>query len=167
MAAVVLVIAWYFTLAYDICEAYKEWYAEGVVDFTLNFAEALRVAPEFLKEPEIGRGYLIDLGLGLLFCVAGSFGYIKVALTRVKAKQNAAQAAGQSPETMNPISSLDDQGTYTPGAGTDNGESAKSGAESANDTCTASADNSAAGAESEKNETAEPTETPENTKEDK
>lgn len=156
MAAVVLVIAWYFTLAYDICEAYKEWYAEGVVDFTLNFAEALRVAPEFLKEPEIGRGYLIDLGLGLLFCVAGSFGYIKVALTRVKAKQNAAQAAGQSPESMNPISSLDDQGTYTPGAGTDNGEIGAAGAES--------------GTESEKNETAgstEFTESTENTKEDK
>lgn len=168
MAAVVLVIAWYFTLAYDVCEAYKEWYAEGLVDFTLTFAESLRVAPEFLKEPEIRKGYLIDLGLGLLFCVAGSFGYIRVALTRVKAKQNAAQAADQSPESMNPISSLDDQGTYTPGAGTDNGETAEeSGAESENDTCTASADNSAAGAESEKNETAESTEPPENTKEDK
>ena len=35
MAAVVLVIAWYFTLAYDVCEAYKEWYAEGLVDLRL------------------------------------------------------------------------------------------------------------------------------------
>lgn len=121
MAAVVLVIAWYFTLAYDICTVYKAWYEAGDVDFTLTFAESLRAAPEFLKQPEILRGYLIDLGLGLLFCVAGSFGYIKVALTRVKAKQNAAQAVDAADQTKpDSVSSLDAQGVYTPGAGTDN-----------------------------------------------
>lgn len=129
MAAVVLVIAWYFTLVYDICQAYKAWYEALEVDFTLTFAEALRVAPEFLKQPEFLRGYLIDLGLGLLFCVIGSFGYIKVALARIKAKQSAAQAENQSPDgsepmQSTPISSLDDHGTYTPGAGTDAGTDA-------------------------------------------
>ncbi len=76
IALLVMVLAWYLCLGYDIYNAYQDWYANGEIDFTLTFFEAVQAAPVFLADSEIGPAYLGDLGLGLLFCVVGGGSYV-------------------------------------------------------------------------------------------
>ena len=84
IAFIVLVLAWYLCLSYDVYDAYQLWYEEGHVDFTLTFFESVANAHLFLEEPEIASAYFKDLGLGLLFCVIGAFGYVKAAIGKAK-----------------------------------------------------------------------------------
>ncbi len=84
IAFLVIVIAWYLCLSYDVYRAYQEWYANGEVDFTLTFFESISNAHIFLTEAEIAVAYLKDLGIGLIFCVGGAFGYVKAAIGKVK-----------------------------------------------------------------------------------
>ena len=84
IAFIVLVLAWYLCLSYDVYDAYQLWYEEGHVDFTLTFFESVANAHLFLEEPEIASAYFKDLGLGLLFCVIGAFSYVKAALGKAK-----------------------------------------------------------------------------------
>ena len=74
MAALVIVLAWYLCLAQDVYEAYKEWYESGDIDYQVGYFTAVRYAYRFLEEPDIARGYLTDLVIGLLLCVAGWIG---------------------------------------------------------------------------------------------
>ncbi len=74
MAALVIVLAWYLCLAQDVYEAYKEWYESGDIEYQVGYATAVRYAYRFLEEPDIARGYLTDLVIGLLLCVAGWIG---------------------------------------------------------------------------------------------
>lgn len=76
IALLVMVLAWYLCLGYDIYMAYQEWFEMGEVDFTLTFFESVQAAPVFLSDSEIGLAYLGDLGLGLLFCVIGGGSYV-------------------------------------------------------------------------------------------
>lgn len=69
MAFLVIVLAWYACLAWDVCDAYKEWYEAGEVTFTISYFEAFRGAWHFLEEPEIAGSYFLDLGLGLVMCI--------------------------------------------------------------------------------------------------
>lgn len=85
MTVLVLVVAWYFCLSYDVYQAYQSWFAEGEIDFTLTFAESVRSAYLFLGDSEIALPYLADLGIGLLFCALGAFSSVKAAIKRVKA----------------------------------------------------------------------------------
>ncbi len=82
---IVLALAWYLCLAYDICDAYNMWYENGEIDYTLNFFESVRVAPHFLADPEIGPAYLGDLGIGLLLSVVGAGSYV---VSKVKRSKN-------------------------------------------------------------------------------
>lgn len=84
IAFIVLVLAWYLCLSYDVYDAYQLWYEEGHVDFTLTFFESVANAHLFLEEPEIASAYFKDLGLGLLFCVIGAFSYVKAAIGKAK-----------------------------------------------------------------------------------
>ena len=84
IAFLVIVLAWYFCLSYDIYLAYQDWYASGEVDFTLTFFESVANAHLFLADSEIAIAYLKDLGIGLLFCVGGAFGYVKAAIGKAK-----------------------------------------------------------------------------------
>lgn len=88
IALIVIVLAWYFCLAYDVCDAYQAWYDEGEIDYTLTYFESVRVAHYFLTDPEIGPAYWGDLGLGLLFCVVGGGSYVvnKIRNARLRAK---------------------------------------------------------------------------------
>lgn len=86
IAFIVIVLAWYFCLSYDVYVAYQDWYAAGEVDFTLTFFESVANAHTFLTEPEIAAAYFKDLGIGLVFCVIGAFGYVKAAIGRAKNK---------------------------------------------------------------------------------
>ncbi|MBR6783107.1 MAG: hypothetical protein IKM32_00280 [Clostridia bacterium] len=84
IAFLVIVIAWYLCISYDVYLAYQDWYANGEVDFTLTFFESIRAAVLFLEDSEILVAYLKDLVIGLIFCVIGAFGYVKSAIGRAK-----------------------------------------------------------------------------------
>ena len=85
LAFLVIVAAWYLCLSYDVYKAYQDWFANGEVDFTLTFAESVRAGYLFLVEDtEIAIAYLKDLGIGLIFCVVGAFGYVKAAIGKAK-----------------------------------------------------------------------------------
>lgn len=86
MTVLVLVVAWYIGLSYDVYQAYQEWFANGEVDFTLTFAESIRSAYLFLEDSQIAVSYLLELGLGLVFAAMGAYGSVKTALRRAKAQ---------------------------------------------------------------------------------
>jgi len=95
LAALVIVMAWYFCLAYDVCSAYKSWYEEGIIDYTVTYFEAVQGARYFLSDPEIGPAYYGDLAIGLLFCVAGAGSYVFNKIKNIK--QKAAQPVAAAP----------------------------------------------------------------------
>lgn len=97
-AVITMLLAWYLCLSLDVYNAYQDWYAEGEVDFTVTFAEAVRGAWTFLEEPDIAMAYLKDLGMGLLLCVIGAFRSVSDAVKRVKLEKEAAQAANPAEE---------------------------------------------------------------------
>ena len=76
-AVIILVISWYFCVAYDIYLAYQDWFAAGEVDFTVTFFEAVRLIPYFFEDTELLVAYLKDLGLGVLFAGIGVLFYLK------------------------------------------------------------------------------------------
>ena len=84
IAFIVIVLAWYLCLSYDVYLAYQDWYANGEVDFTLTIFESIANAHLFLSEAEIAIEYFKDLGIGLIFCVIGAFGYVKAAIGKIK-----------------------------------------------------------------------------------
>ncbi len=93
IALLVMVLAWYLCLGYDIYVAYQDWYAMGEVDFTLTFFESVQAAPIFLSDSEIGPAYFGDLGLGLLFCVVGGGSYVVNKIRNSKQKTTTRNAA--------------------------------------------------------------------------
>ena len=97
VALVVMVIAWYCGLAYDIVVAYDYWYEIGDIDYTINFFDAVRNAHLFLFDPEIGVSYFVDLGITILLCAIGAGSYVvnKVKNAKAQAEQAAAAASFQ------------------------------------------------------------------------
>ncbi len=67
-----LVFAWYFCIATDIFNVYKEYYALGQIDQKLTFGEAFKQVPTFMAEPEIAGAYFKDLIIGIIFAIVGS-----------------------------------------------------------------------------------------------
>lgn len=114
-AVLVMALAWYLCLSFDVYQAYQEWYEAGEVDFTLSFGESVMNAYLFLFDSEIALAYFKDLGIGLLLCGVGAFQSVVNATKRVKlAKQAAAQpvAVLQSempPQADAPSASSDDE----------------------------------------------------------
>ncbi len=98
ISLIVMVIAWYFCLAYDIYTVHLEWFEAGEIDFTYTFFESVRVAPFFLEDPAIRGAYIKDLVLGLAFCVIGGGSYVVNKIKNAKAV-NAAPSAELAPET--------------------------------------------------------------------
>ncbi len=84
MAVLVIVVAWYACLSYDIYLAYKDWFMAGEVDYAPTFFESVSLVPLFLEEPEVASACFRDLGFGLLLCAVGSAGYIIRAVKAVK-----------------------------------------------------------------------------------
>lgn len=93
VSVLVIVIAWYFCLAFDVYEAYKEWYANGEVDFTVSFLEALLNAHLFLQDAEVASQYILDLVIGVALCAVGCISPVRSAIWRHKKPQPAAQPA--------------------------------------------------------------------------
>ena len=97
ISMLVLAIAWYACVAYDIYLAYQEWFAAGEVDFTVTFFEAVNAVPYFFEDSEILLPYLGNLGMGLLFAVLGVISYLASREKKMKA-QVAAEAARAAAE---------------------------------------------------------------------
>ena len=94
MTAIVLIISWYFCVAYDIYYVFNEAFAAGEIDFTYTFFEAVQVTPYMLLEDtEVLVAYLKDLGIGLLFAVLGVIYYLSIREKKMKAAKAAAEAA--------------------------------------------------------------------------
>ena len=90
ISLLVIVLAWYMGLAYDIYQAYQMWFAEGEVDFTLTFTESVINVPYFLSIPEVAAEAIKDIVLGIIFCIVGGGSYVVNKLKNVKnAKNNA------------------------------------------------------------------------------
>lgn len=104
MALLVMVIAWYFCLAYDVQAAHQLWFEEGEIDYTITFFEAVRGAHIYLTDPEIGPAYIKDLALGLLFCIIGGGSYVVNKIKNAKA----AKAAPIAPMTQATEAEQDD-----------------------------------------------------------
>ena len=76
ISLLVMVLAWYLCLAYDIYDAYKMAFEAGEIDFSLTFLESVRLAPAFLEDPEISGTCFRNLGLGLFFCLLGCASFV-------------------------------------------------------------------------------------------
>ena len=80
LVAVFMVLAsQYVCIGMDIYEAFR-------YDFEIGLMDALRAVPSFLADPELGLmgAYAPDLLMGLLFMAAGSFSFIRNAVTAQK-----------------------------------------------------------------------------------
>lgn len=81
-AIISIVTAWYLCLSLDCYHAFQEWYADGEINYTITYAQAVRIAYTFLSEPPIAAAYFKDLGIGLLLCGVGAFSFIRNVIRR-------------------------------------------------------------------------------------
>lgn len=86
---IVIVLAWYLCLSFDVYNAYREWYDEGLVYDKISFSEAVRNAYLFLEEPEIATEYFKSLIIGILLCIVGCAAHIRNYVRGVKAAKEA------------------------------------------------------------------------------
>lgn len=93
VSVLVIAIAWYFCLAFDVYDAYKEWYAAGEVEAPVSFLEALLGAHVFLRDPEIAIEYVTNLVIGIALCAVGCISPVRNAIWHGKkpAPQTGAQ----------------------------------------------------------------------------
>ena len=94
ISVLVLVIAWYLCVAYDIYLVYQEWFEAGEVYFTYTFFESVQVVPYFFEDTEVLTAYLGDLVKGLLFAALGIISYL--ASREKKKKQQAELEAAKA-----------------------------------------------------------------------
>lgn len=112
LAVLVIAIAWYFCLAFDVYEAYKGWYADGEIDAPVSFLEALFGAYLFLQDPDIAVSYVSNLVIGVALCAVGCISPVRSAIWR--GRKPAPQAGAQSenpaaPETDTNAAQNNDQ----------------------------------------------------------
>ena len=92
----VLVIAWYFSLSWDVYDVMTSLHNEGVTDININFFESFGVAHVFLEYPDVSKSYFINLIVGLVLSGAAGFFY----LSNFRSRQRAAQEAAQNPPAV-------------------------------------------------------------------
>ena len=76
ISLLVLVLAWYLCFVKDLFQAYKEWYANKEISYMPTYAECVREGVLWLQEPDIAKGYFINLAIGIVLAVIGSIRYI-------------------------------------------------------------------------------------------
>ena len=100
ISLLVIALAWYMGLAYDIYQVYQVWFAEGEIDFTLTYVESVINVPYFLSIPEVAAEAIMDLVLGIVFCIIGGGSYV---VNKIKnAKNNAKFAPAHAAESVAP-----------------------------------------------------------------
>lgn len=102
ISLLVIALAWYMGLAYDIYQVYQVWFAEGEIDFTLTYVESVINVPYFLSIPEVAAEAIMDLVLGIVFCIIGGGSYVVNKIKNAKnAKNNAKFAPAPAAEPVN------------------------------------------------------------------
>ena len=91
IAFLVLVLAWYGCLAWDVMKASQEWYASGEIEAPFTYGQAFSVAFLLLTDMQVLKSYGLSLLLGLGFAILGSIGTIKTNFGRVNAEKAAKQ----------------------------------------------------------------------------
>ena len=73
MSIFVIILSWYLCLATDVYTIHGEWLEAGeITPYEMpTFFECVRFSYAYLFDPEVAVPYLSDLGIGLLFCIAG------------------------------------------------------------------------------------------------
>ncbi len=107
-AVAVMVLAWYLCLSLDVYKAHQDWYANGEIDYTIGFAEAVSGAYMYLTEADIALAYFKDLGIGLLLCVVGAYRFVIDAVRRVKQEKKLAEENPAAETPVNEIPPQDD-----------------------------------------------------------
>lgn len=97
IAILIIILAWYLCVGYDIYGAYQQWFEDGDIDFTLTYAESLDSIPYFFEDPEISSAYIGDLAFGLLFCIAGGGAYAYSKIKGIRFRRNNPQSAPAAP----------------------------------------------------------------------
>lgn len=96
ISVLVIVLAWYLCLAYDVYTVHKEGFEAGEIDYTVSFFEAVSVSYFYLTDPEIAPAYFKNLGIGLLFCAIGGGSYVVNKIRGAKAAK-ALNAKSEAP----------------------------------------------------------------------
>lgn len=78
-ALLVIVFAWYLCLCQDVYNAFAE------MGLPITFGESFELGVEFLKDPEVGGGYISDLAFGVIFAIVGAIGYVVQSAKNAKA----------------------------------------------------------------------------------
>ena len=107
ISLLVIALAWYFCLAYDVYDVYNEWFEAGEIDFSISFFDAVRGAHIFLTDPEIGPAYFGDLAIGIILCIVGAGSYV---INKIRSTKNGAK---NTPEPT-PIQAQEQEDTEEP-----------------------------------------------------
>lgn len=97
MSMIVIVIAWYLCLSFDVYQAFREWYAAGEINYTITFLDAMFGSYLFLGDPQVAGGYLASLVIGLLLCALGCISPIRNAVFRMNAGARQKPAPAKAP----------------------------------------------------------------------
>ena len=97
ISLLVIALAWYFCIAYDIYTVYMELFELGEIDFFFTFPESVQVAPMFLADPEIAVPYFKDLAIGLILCIVGGGSYV------VNSIKNTKRTGKSAPAPVEPV----------------------------------------------------------------
>ncbi len=89
-AVLVMALAWYLCLCFDVYKAFKD-------SAPISFIDAVKIAPEFLKDGEVAGAYIKDLIIGLLLCIAGAFSFVKNVFKNIKQAKAAPEAPVEQP----------------------------------------------------------------------
>lgn len=87
IAVFVIVVAWYFGIAYEIFDVHRYWLETGEIDYTVTFFDAVGAVPFYLEDPEYTLALLGDLGIGLVFCAFGAGSYVVNKIRNSRAKK--------------------------------------------------------------------------------
>ena len=112
IAFLVLILAWYVSLAIEVYKYVSELYKAGDLAEKPKFFECVMMTPMFFEDEEFKRGAIENLVLGLVFAVAGSFALIANISNQIEQNQQyaAAQAANnQAAQAANAATNLPEQ----------------------------------------------------------
>ena len=76
ISLLVLILAWYLCFAKDLFQAHQEWYANKEIDYMPTYAECVRAGYLWFQEPDIAKGYFINLAIGIVLAIVGSIRYL-------------------------------------------------------------------------------------------
>ena len=97
IAVLVIVLAWYLSLSFELFKVCQEWYETGEIEYAVTFAESVQGLIYYFEDPEFAKSAFGDLALQILFCALGCFSPIRNAIAALRQKNNPeAEVAAQN-----------------------------------------------------------------------